>query len=105
MADFAPPEYNPRWVLWLRSIGETPETFRRQEPEPYGELTKVDVDGQKTLWTIAYVEWVCARWREWAAELGFTTGDASHRLPWERALAAGHTQEDFDRWLERKAAP
>lgn len=102
MDDFAPPKYNARWLIWLRTIGETPETFRRRESEPYGELTKVDVDGKKTLWTIAYSEWVRARWREWAAELGFKVGDASTQFPWERALASGHTQEDFDRWLEAR---
>lgn len=94
MADFAPPEYNPRWLLWLRTIGETPATFKVRTT-PDGEITKID----GLPWTIVYSEWVRARWREWAAELGFTTGDASHRLPWERALASGHTQEDFDRWL------
>lgn len=92
-----PPKYNPRWVLWLRTQGETPETFKVRTT-PDAEITQID----GLPWTIVYSEWIRARWREWAATIGFKHGCVSTQLPWERALAAGHTQEDFDHWLEER---
>lgn len=83
---------NPRWVLWLRSRGETPETMQRDD-----DGLVVDTDGASRPAACVFMLWIQDAWRRWAAELGFT-GSWAH----EKALMSGHTVDEFDVWLERQ---
>lgn len=92
--------WNPRFVCWLVAHGYHPDTF---ELRTDGDVTRVpdpDPEGGTIPCTIAFMFWVQASWRAWAAELGFKNrgGDEAHR----NALGAGRTHEEFDAWLAKK---
>jgi hypothetical protein len=82
---------NPRWVLWLRSRGETPETMQRDDDG----LVVDPVDCAKRPAACVFMLWMQDAWRRWATELGFVGS-----YPHETALLSGHTADEFDVWLE-----
>ena len=85
-------KFNPRWVCWSASRGESPE---------YRSELAVDPDDGKTYpRTLIFMLWIQARWREWATELGFKSSQwgEAHRT----ALASGRTEKEFDAWLRAK---
>lgn len=84
-------KWNPRWVAWLKSRGETPETFTKDEDG----LVVDPHDGKKRPAALVYILWMQNAWQLWAIERGFR----SH----EEALMAGMTHAEFDAWLERRA--
>lgn len=93
-------QWNPRFVLWARAIGKVPEDFKRGEDD---ELARVEhpTTGQSLPWTFVFSEWIRARWKEWAAELGYKDGEWGTA---ERsAIADGRDRgaTAFDPWLER----
>jgi hypothetical protein len=96
------PLLNPRFVLWLKSRGLSPDQFQVRNEED--EITRVvdPLDDQKRMlpWTIVFTFWIENRWRAW----GVTVGCSDKGLtPWEEAFLRGPkslTQDDFDRWLE-----
>jgi len=69
------------------------------------EVPRVTVDGYTNLWTILYSEWIMRKWTEWAGSLGFTEliRTANRCTPHVRAQLAGHTAEEFDKWLKQNA--
>lgn len=102
LADF--PELNPRWVLWAIARGANPYDFIRPEgsDEPVYVIDYEDEQRRRLPSAMVFSFWVRARWREWAAERGFTKCDAWGNQPHEVALRSGHTYADFDAWLRRK---
>lgn len=90
---------NPRWVCWMLSRGDDPRTFVCTRLD--GEVPRVaDEAGRVLPRTLVFSQWVQARWREWASELGFA--DRNGRLAHEVALGSGRTHADFDAWLSAK---
>ena len=79
---------NPRVLRWLDSVGLPLESIARGDGE---DVPMVKVDGERNLWTIHYMLWVQARWRDWAKQLGYENQ--------EKAQSAGHLADEFDSWL------
>lgn len=80
---------NPRVLLWLQTLGISPEAIARKSGE---DIPLVEVDGHKSMWTLLYMEWIQHKWHEWARSLGYK----DYRV----ALADAHSDEEFDQWLE-----
>lgn len=99
VSDFG--ELNPRWVCWMVSRGEDPATFVPTAPGEDCPRIVDPADGKMYPRPMVFSLWVQARWREWAAELGFTMMREG-RYPQEDALFSGHTAEEFDAWLRAK---
>jgi hypothetical protein len=91
-----PGNLNPRVWWWLKAVGLEWPAIQRQDDE---DTRMVTVDGERSLWTILYSEWIRARWAEWAGTLGFTRREHGY-APHELALAGGHDAREFDTWLE-----
>jgi hypothetical protein len=86
-------DWNPRFVLWARSRGQSPDAFGRDAD---GDITRLAHEGGTMPWTVVFSFWIHDRWKEWATELGFTRGEHRHEV----ALRSGHTAAEFDAWLE-----
>lgn len=84
---------NPRVLAWLKAVGLEPAAIVRRAGE---DVPIVEVAGERNLWTVHYMGWIGARWREWAVWHHQSNGD--HRA----VLRAGY--DDFDEWLEARAA-
>ena len=76
---------NQRVLRWLDSVGLPLESIARGDGE---DVPMVKVDGERNLWTIHYMLWVQARWRDWAKQLGYENQ--------EKAQSAGHLADEFD---------
>jgi hypothetical protein len=83
--------WNPRVLLWLKTVGKTIDDIRR--PSLEHDLPRID--GMP--WTIVYIAWSEAMWTEWGRSLGFN-GSRGH----ETALMNGHTREQHSEWLKAK---
>lgn len=92
--------WNPRVVLWMHSAGLPFDAIEKvsSEDTPIVRLP----DGTHNLWTLAFTEWVDKAWKEWAASLGYLYRSGAEK-PHIAALLDGHTGEDFDAWLLRRA--
>lgn len=88
---------NPRVLLWLEHHGLTPDDIARPSGE---DVRMVTIHGERNLWTVHYSQWIMGCWHEWATSLGFkrTAFAAAHN----NARLAGHSDAEFDAWLERK---
>lgn len=87
-------DWNPRFVLWARSRGTTPDAFGRDAD---GDIERIEYDRARLPWTVVFSFWIHEKWEEWATEIGFTRGEYRHVA----ALRSGHTEAEFDAWLER----
>ena len=95
---FTETTYNPRWVLWLKTLGSSPDQF--QVKDEHGDSARIPhPSGGLVPWGIVFSEWIRGKWHTWATELGFER-DGFGNQPHEIALTSGYTPEDFDRWLE-----
>lgn len=83
-----PIEYNPRFVIWTRTLGRTPESFYRGEDD---EIPKLD--GMP--WTLVFMLWIQAQWGAWERSQG--------RKPGEPLSPSDHKQ--FDKWLSETYPP
>jgi hypothetical protein len=91
---------NPRVLLWLKAVGLTAAAIAR----PSGaDVPRVTVDGYTNLWTILYSEWIMGKWEAWALSLGFTQKTEKSVRPHVKAQLAGHTSDEFDKWLKTSA--
>ena len=86
------PKFNPRFILWLRSRGvanphEFNTTYENGHVSYIGTLP----------WTLVFTGWTARQRHAWAEELGF-----SGVRNVTEALGAGHTEAEFDAWLEEK---
>ena len=88
---------NPRVAAFLAAHGLPLDVINRTND---GEMKLVTINGEKLMWTMHYGWWVVDRLKDWAAELGFEPGGGSYAH--EHAFMAGHTQKEFDAWLQAK---
>lgn len=86
---------NPRVLLWLAAHQLSPNSIVRLSGD---DIPQVTIAGERNLWTVHYSQWISKRWRDWAATLGFVKGST----PWREALLAGHSDAEFDRWLQKE---
>lgn len=77
----SPSDWNPRFIAFAKAMGVHHAVIEQ---------------GART--NVRFIIWLGERWREWAAELGFTRG----LFPQEDARFAGRTHAEFDAWLARK---
>ncbi len=94
-------DLQPRFRIWLKSIGWTPEDYEAASKAADGDPVRVTVGGEELLAAYAYVRWSEAQWTEWANHLGFKHGKdgtpARHN-----AILAGHSNAEHHRWLAAK---
>ncbi len=93
-----PDDMNPRFVCWVKSRGAQPSDFGRDE---HGDVTLLD----GAPWTMHFMLWIQAQWREWAAELGFTQPGKGGRTAHEEAqlsMGIAEAHRHFDAWLRTK---
>lgn len=85
---------NPYFIAWCRAHSHNPDDLSKNNRALGKEPTRVvdPHDGKRRPWTVVFMLWIQAKWREWATEKGFR-GD--HRA----ARLSGHT--DFGAWLDR----
>lgn len=79
---------NPRVVAWARAHNIDPAKLVRESLDD--DLFRVG--GQ--LWTVLFMEWIQAKWREWR-KLCTYVPDAKHPL-----CDHCHNHEAFDAWLQ-----
>lgn len=92
---------NPRFRIWLKSIGLTPEDYEAARKKADGNPTVLVINGLSEFVIPAYIRWSDAQWTEWANQLGFQNGP-SGIMAHHNAVLAGHSHADHHRWLAAK---
>jgi hypothetical protein len=85
--------WNPRVLLWLKTIGKTTADIHVEPWSPDHDVARIN--GMP--WTVLFMSWSGAMWMEWGRSLGFN-GSRGH----ETALMSGHTREQHAEWLKAK---
>jgi len=93
---------NPRFRIWLKSIGLTVEDYEAARQAADGNPTRITVGGEEVLATLAYTRWSDAQWTEWASILGFIGYDKYGVSAKDRAIMAGHSSAAHHRWVAIK---